>query len=115
MGVIYDRKGEIEMEQFLTWDILKDYVTFVGIVFSIVAFTKSAWLIKKMPTRLWSFIVAFFLLLLVNLHESTFEWFDIVIYGINAILISSSANGIADANKGGAKNVGNSEEINENK
>ena len=103
------------MEQFLTWDILKDYVTFVGIVFSIVAFTKSVWLINKIPTRLWSFIVSFFLLLLVNLHESTFEWFDIVIYGINAILISSSANGIADANKGGAKNVGNSEEINENK
>ena len=90
------------MEQFLTWDILKDYVTFVGIVFSIVAFTKSAWLINKMPTRLWSFIVSFSLLVLVNLHESTFEWFDIVIYGINAILISSSANGIADANKGGS-------------
>ena len=103
------------MEQFLTWDILKDYVTFVGIVFSIVAFTKSAWLINKIPTRLWSFLVSFLLLLLVNLHESTFEWFDLIIYGINAILISSSANRIADANKGGAKNVGNSEEINENK
>lgn len=93
------------MEQFLTWDILKDYVTFVGIVFSMVAFTKSAWLINKIPTRLWSFIVSFSLLVLVNLHESTFEWFDIVIYGINAILISSSANGIADANKGSDKNV----------
>ena len=93
MGVIYDRKGEIEMEQFLTWDILKDYVTFVGIVFSIVAFTTSAWFINKIPPRLWSFIVSFSLLLLFN-------YFDIVIDGINAILISSSANGIADANKG---------------
>ena len=65
------------MEQFLTWDILKDYVTFVGIVFSIVAFTKNAWLINKMPTRLWSFIVSFLLLILVNIHSRTFEWFDV--------------------------------------
>lgn len=100
------------MEQFLTWDILKDYVTFVGVVFSIVAFTKNAWLIKKIPTRLWSFLVAFALLILTNLHSNTFEFFDIVIYGINAILISSSANGIADANKGSDKNAGNTKEIN---
>lgn len=101
------------MEQFLTWDILKDYVTFVGIVFSVVAFTKNAWLINKMPTRLWSFIVAFTLLVLTNLHSNTFELFDIVIYGINAILISSSANGIADANKGSGINVKYTKEINE--
>lgn len=98
------------MEQFLTWEMISDYVTFVGIVFSIVAFTKNAWLINKMPTRLWSFIVSFLLLILVNIHSSTFECFDLVVYGINAILISSSANGIADANKGGGKNAGNSEE-----
>lgn len=100
------------MEQFLTWESISDYVTFVGIVFSIVAFTKKAWLINKIPTRLWSFIVSFLLLLIVNIHENTFNYFDIVIYGINAILISSSANGIADANKGGVKDVGNSEETN---
>lgn len=92
------------MEQFLTWDILKDYASFVGIVFSIVAFTKNAWPIKKIPTRCWSFIVTLILLILTNLHSNTFEFFDIVIYGINAILISSSANGIADANKGSEKN-----------
>ena len=86
------------MEQFLTWEMLSDYVTFVGIVFSIVAFTKNAIGIKLIPTRLWSFIVSFFLLTLVNLHSATFEWFDLIIYGINAIMISASANGISDAN-----------------
>ena len=40
-----------------------------------------------------------------KITKRTFEWFDVVIYGINAILISSSANGIADANKGNDKNV----------
>lgn len=86
------------MEQFLTWDILKDYVTFVGIVFTIVAFTKNAWLIKNIPTRLWSFIVSFSLLLVVNLRAGTFVNWDIVLYIVNAIMISASANGIADAN-----------------
>lgn len=86
------------MEQFLTWDVLKDYVSFVGIVFSIVAFTKQAPLINKMPTRLWSFIVTMALLIAVNVHENNFVYWDLVLYAINAILISSSANGIADAN-----------------
>ena len=86
------------MEQFLTWEILRDYVSFVGIVFSIVAFTKEIPLIKQIPTRLWSFLVSFLLLVIVNLHDTTFVAFDLVIYFINAILISASANGIADAN-----------------
>ena len=86
------------MEQFLTWDVLKDYVTFVGIVLTVVAFTKNAWLIKMIPTRLWSFIVSFLLLLIVNLRAGTFLYWDIVLYIINAIMISASANGIADAN-----------------
>lgn len=87
------------MEEFLTWDILKDYVSFVGIVFSIVAFTKNLPFIVAIPTRLWSFIISFLLLVIVNIHSLTFNWFDLILYGINAILISASANGIADANK----------------
>ena len=86
------------MEQFLTWEMISDCVTFVGIVFSIVAFTKNAWVINKIPTRLWSFVVAFLLLIVTNIHSNSFEWFDLIIYAINAIIISSSANGIADAN-----------------
>lgn len=86
------------MEQFLTWEMISDYVTFVGIVFSIVAFTKNAWVINKIPTRLWSFVVAVLLLIVTNIHSNSFEWFDLIIYAINAIIISSSANGIADAN-----------------
>ena len=86
------------MEQFLTWDVLKDYATFIGIVFSIVAFTKNIPLISSIPTRLWSFLVSFLLLVIVNLHDTTFVAFDLVIYFINAILISASANGIADVN-----------------
>lgn len=87
------------MEQFLTWEMIKDFPTFVAIVFSVVAFTKEIPLIKSIPTRLWSFIVSLLLLALVNIHANTFEWFDVFIYAINGIMISASANGIADANQ----------------
>ena len=91
------------MEQFLTWGMLGDYGIFVFVVFSIVAVTKNFWLIKKLPTRLWSIIVSFVLLLLVNMQAGTFVMWDIVLYGVNSILISLTANGLADVNKVGVK------------
>jgi hypothetical protein len=86
------------MEQFLTWEMLGDYVTFVGVILTVVAFTKEMPIIKLIPTRLWSFIVSFVLLSLVNLYNGTFEWIHLAIYAINAIMMSASANGISDAN-----------------
>ena len=91
------------MEQFLTWGMLGDYGIFVFVVFSIVAVTKNFWLIKKLTTRLWSIIVSFVLLLLVNMQAGTFVMWDIVLYGVNSILISLTANGLADVNKVGVK------------
>ena len=86
------------MEQFLTWEALSDFTTFVGIVLTIVAFTKNAIGIKLIPTRLWSFIVSLLLLIAVNVYNGTFQVFNLIMYSINAIMISASANGIADAN-----------------
>lgn len=91
------------MDNFLTWDILKDYITFVGIVFSIVAFTKNLPLIKLIPTKIWSVIVSFSLLLSINLHDGTFAMWDLLLYFINALMISYGANGIADTNGGDQK------------
>lgn len=88
------------MDNFLTWEVLRDYVTFVGIVFSVVAFTKNIPFIKLIPTKAWSVIISFCLLLAINIHSGTFEWWDIIIYFINAILISAGANGLADINGG---------------
>ena len=97
------------MEQFMTWEMLSDYPMFVLAVFSIVAVTKNAWGIKKLPTRLWSIMVSFLLLGVVSLRNNTFEAWDIVMYFINSILISLNANGLADINKVGDKG-GNKEE-----
>ena len=91
------------MEQFLTWEMFRDYAIFVYVVFSIVAVTKNAWGIKKLPTRLWSIIISFLLLILINLQGGTFAMWDLVLYFVNSILISLTANGLADVNKAGGK------------
>ena len=89
------------MDTFLTWEVLKDYVTFVSIVFSIVAFTKNIPIIRSVPTRAWSVVVAYILMLAVNVHDGTFEPWNIILYFVNAILISAGANGLSDINSGG--------------
>lgn len=88
----------------MTWEMLGDYAMFVLAVFSIVAVTKNAWIIKKVPTRAWSIMVSFLLLVIVDLHAGTFRMWNTVLHFINGILISLNANGLADINKVGEKN-----------
>lgn len=87
--------------------MLTDFPTFVGIVLTLTAFTKGLPLIDKIPTRFWSFVISFGVLLAFNLRANTFTTWDILMYAINAVMISSSANGISDINnkkKEGATN-----------
>ena len=88
------------MEQFITWDILTTYTSFVTIVFMVVEFTKELPLIKKIPTRYWSFIVCLVLLIATNLVVGTFTPQDIVLYILSAVSISLGANGLSNFGKG---------------
>lgn len=88
------------MEQFITWDILTTYTSFVTIVFMVVEFTKELPLIKKIPTRYWSFIVCLILLIATNLVVGTFTPQDIVLYILSAVSISLGANGLSNFGKG---------------
>lgn len=85
--------------QFITWAMFLDFATFTTLVFVFVNFTKELPLISKIPTKYWSAIVAFALMLVVNLHNATFTGWDVFLYVFNAILISLTANGVADFNK----------------
>lgn len=89
------------MDNFLTWEALLNYTTFIGVVLMIVEFTKGVWKIKKIPTQAWSVIVATILLAIVNGKFGTFKLLDIALYFINAIAISLGSNGLYDkiANK----------------
>lgn len=87
------------MEQFITWDILKTYATFVTIVFMVVEFIKEVKYIKKIKTRYLSFYVSFILLMIVNAVSGNFKTIDIILYALSSMSISLGANGLSDFNK----------------
>lgn len=86
------------MEQFITWDILTTYATFVTIVYMVVEFTKELKFAKKVPTKYWSFFIAFILLTITNLVVGNFKAVDMILYALSAISISLGANGLSNFN-----------------
>lgn len=87
------------MENFITWEILTTYATFVTIVFMVVEFTKELKFINKIKTKYWSFIIAFVLLTITNAVTGTFRLVDLVLYALSGISISLGANGLSNFNK----------------
>lgn len=87
------------MDSFVTWDILKDFATFLSILFMVVTFTKELPFVKKIPTKYWSAFISFVLLIIVNLHDGTFTYWNLIIYALSSIMISLTGNGLADFNK----------------
>lgn len=88
------------MDNFLSWDTLTTYASFITIVFMVVEFTKGLKYIKKIPTKYWSFFIAFILLTITNIVMGTFRVVDIVIYLLTAISISLGSNGLSNFNNG---------------
>lgn len=88
------------MDNFLSWDTLTTYASFVTIVFMVVEFTKGLKYIKKIPTKYWSFFIAFILLTITNIVMGTFRAVDIVIYLLTAMSISLGSNGLSNFNNG---------------
>lgn len=88
------------MDNFLSWNTLTTYASFVTIVFMVVEFTKGLKYIKKIPTKYWSFFIAFILLTITNIVMGTFRAVDIVIYLLTAISISLGSNGLSNFNNG---------------
>lgn len=86
------------MENFLTWDVLTTYASFVTIVFMVVEFTKGLKFINKIPTKYWSFLISFILLIITNVVMGTFGFADIVIYFLTSISISLGSNGLSNFN-----------------
>lgn len=87
------------MNAFLTWENLTTYTTFMALVYMIVEFTKGFKGIMNIPTKQWSFLVSFVLLILVHLANRTFHIMDLILYALTAISISLGSNGLSDYNK----------------
>ena len=86
------------MEQFLTWDVLKTYASFVSIIFMVVEFTKELKIIKKIPTKYWSFFISFILLTITNIVMGSFRLIDVFLYLLTSISISLGSNGLSNFN-----------------
>lgn len=86
------------MEEFLTWEILLTFSGLVSTVYMVTEFTKGLWIIDKIPTKYWSYIIALILLVSVNLVTGGFKTEDVLLYILNAIPVSLSANGLSDFN-----------------
>lgn len=91
------------MNEFITWEMLGDFVKLTSITLAVTQFTKNAPLIKKIRTQYWSWFVAFVLITLTNIHMTSFALMDIVLYALSAMFVSTSASGIYDV--GSAKKV----------
>jgi len=85
-------------ESFITWDMLTVYTTYVMVIYLIVKFTKELPFIKKIPTKYFVWFVSFVGLIVINLHNSTFKLWDILLYAVSSILIAMNGNGISDFN-----------------
>lgn len=86
------------MENYIQWVDLLQFATMSMVVFSIVNFTKEIPYVKLIPTKYYSWMIAFTLILTVNIHQATFAYWDILLYAISAMFISLSSNGIASFN-----------------
>lgn len=87
------------VESFITWETLLTYTTFVSTVFMVVEFTKELPLIRKIPTRYWSFLTSLILLIIVNIVMKSFKIEDTVLYILSSMAISFGSNGLSDFNK----------------
>lgn len=86
------------MDNFITWENMLNYTTFVAILYMAVEFTKDIPYIKKIPTKYWSCILSIVMITLTNLATGNFVFKDILLYILTSISISLGANGLSNFN-----------------
>lgn len=87
------------MNDFITWEMLRDFALLTGIVLTTTQFIKNLPLIVKIPTKYVAWFIAFVLIILLNVHNKSFSGLDVVLYALSAMFVSTSANGIHDMGK----------------
>ena len=98
------------MNEFITWDMLGDFVKLTSIVLALTQFTKNLPLVGKISTQYWAWIVAFILITATNINTHTFVWMDIILYGLSAMFVSTSASGIYDVGNKISKSIESSDD-----
>jgi hypothetical protein len=90
---------EESMSEFISWSTLGTYGGALAMTLIITQFTKDFAFTKKIPTQLWSYIIALVLIILANAFTIGLTLDVIVQSLLNAIIVSTSANGSHSAAK----------------
>ena len=88
----------MNFESFITWEMLLSFTYLSSMVFILTEFTKEINVIKVIKTKYYSMLVAFVLIVFLNVHQNIFNLLNTPLYLINSILVSISANGLFDFN-----------------
>lgn len=83
--------------QFVNWSMLATYAGALAMVMIITQFTKGLKLIEKMPTQVWSYVVALAILYPAYFFtgQLTMETAALILF--NGIIVALAANGGYDA------------------
>ena len=79
--------------EFVSWEILGTYAGAMAMVGVVTQLTKSIKFISKIPTQLWSYLIALVVMYASNLFMGLLTWDNAVLILFNAALVSLGANG----------------------
>ena len=81
------------MDAFFSWATLATYAGALGATMAITQLFKDVHFVDKLPTRIFSWIVAAIVLILANLFTGTLTWGSAALSVINAVVVSLASNG----------------------
>lgn len=83
--------------QFLTWEMLGTYSGTLGMVLILTQLTKSLPGIRRVPTQLYSYLIALIVMTVTAIFGGRTAASDFVLLIFNAAVVALSANGGYDA------------------
>lgn len=83
----------MEFKDFLTIDYISTFMGTVVVTMLMVQFFKELPLVKKMPTRYFTFIVALFNIVMCTVLTNTFTLVGLYLMFINAMLVTFTSTG----------------------
>lgn len=89
------------MQDLFTWNILATYAGAVLATALVTQMLKNIPGIQKLPTRVFSYIVAFIILILAAIFTDTLSLSTVLLTLLNAALVSFASNGAFDASRMG--------------
>ena len=83
--------------EFVTWEMLATHAGALAMVLIVTQFTKNLSFIAKIPTQVWSYIVALLVLYPANYFIGVLNIETAVLILFNGIIVALAANGGFDA------------------